>query len=184
MRRNLLTSPFSWVKKKELWSGAEDKFSLSSNSNISPKNSQESDLSSGKTGTDISASKETNTVSMLSQNSMSNGSKEWNTNVLMSPVDIYSSTDEVEVDFRRMGIGWVGAMLRKTKEAGALSSTSSSDSSPIKIDHNDCKDRKGIIDDEPILSSSVVVSAKQARGHSTPVKHPSDLSSSNRSQFA
>ncbi|XP_034239183.1 microtubule-associated protein futsch-like [Thrips palmi] len=174
MRRNLLTSPFAWAKKM-------DSAPRQSSGSSSPmKNSVDSDLSSGKTGagqSDISASRETNTVSFQSQNSSSNGSKDWKTNILMSPVDLYSSADEVEGDFRRMGIGWVGAMLRKTKEAGALSTTSSSDGSPMKVDNPNLKEVFSLPDEEPILSSSVTVAIRQGRGHSTPIKHPSDLSS-------
>lgn len=176
MRRNLLTSPFAWAKKMD-----SVQLRQSSDSNSPMKNSVDSDLSSGKAGggqSDISASRETNTVSLQSQYSSSNGSKDWKTNILMSPVDLYSSADEVEGDFRRMGIGWVGAMLRKTKEAGALSTTSSSDGSPMKIDNPNLKDVFGLPDEEPILSSSVTVAINQGRGHSTPIKHPSDLSSS------
>lgn len=175
MRRNVLTSPFAWAKKGD----SADR--QSSRSSSPKKNSVDSDLSSGKTGagqSDISASRETNTISLQSQNSSSNGSKDWKTNILMSPVDLYSSADEVEGDFRRMGIGWVGAMLRKTKEAGALSTTSSSDGSPMKTDNPNYKEVFSLPDEEPILSSSVTVAIRQGRGHSTPIKHPSDLSSS------
>lgn len=177
MRRKLLTSPFVWAKQK-------DKQHQRSNSNSSLKNSLDSDLSSVKSGTgqsDISASKETNTVSVQSQNSSSNGSRGWKTNILMSPVDLCSSADEVEGDFRKMGIGWVGAMLRKTKEAGALSSTSGSDGSPVKIDNVDFKDLAKMIDDEPVLSSPLLATVVQGRRHSTPVKHPADHSSSSGS---
>lgn len=174
MRRNLLTSPFAWAKKID---GAQRQ---SSNSSSPLKNSMDSDLSCGKVGgqSDISASRETNTISFQSQNTSSNGSKDWKTNILMSPVDLYSSADEVEGDFRRMGIGWVGAMLRKTKEAGALSTTSSSDGSPVKKENPNFKEVFGLTDEDPILSSSVTVAIRQGRGHSTPIKHPSDLSSS------
>lgn len=179
LRRKLITSPFAWAKKKE-------KPIHSSDSSVSLKNSHDSDLISEKIGTgqsDISASKETNTISIQSLSSSSNGSKDWKTNILMSPVDMYSSADEVEGDFRRMGIGWVGAMLRKTKEVGALSSTSSSDASPIKIENPDFKIPSGASDEEPIVSSSLIAAMTRERSHSTPIKGPGDLTSSCESRL-
>lgn len=175
MRRNLLTSPFAWAKKM-------NKVPL----NITHRNSKDSELSSGKSGTsesDICASKETNSSSMQSQNS--NVSTHWQTNVLMSPVDLYSSPDEVEGDLRRMGIGWMGAMLRKTKEAGALSSTSSSEGPLVMSNTSEYKDLSDMMNEEQgeLFSSSLRVALGQSRGHSTPIKPPTDLSSSNGSQL-
>ncbi|KAK3932804.1 Centrosomal protein of 295 kDa [Frankliniella fusca] len=175
MRRKLLTSPFIWAKKKN---------KSNQHSKSSSKNSLDSDLSSVKSGaeqSDISASKETNTLSVPSRDSSSNASRDWKTNILMSPVDLCSSADEVDGDFRKMGIGWVGAMLRKTKEAGALSSTSGSDGSPVKIDSSDFKVLSKMVDNEPVLSSPLLSTVTQGRLHSTPVKHLPDHSSSSDS---
>lgn len=175
MRRNLLTSPFAWAKKMNKLT-----------SNTTHRNSKDSDLSSGKSGTsesDVCASKETNSSPIQSQNS--NVSTHWQTNVLMSPVDLYSSPDEVEGDLRRMGIGWMGAMLRKTKEAGALSSTSSSEGPLVMTNISEYKDLSDMMNEEQgeLFSSSLRVALGQSRGHSTPIKPPTDLSSSNGSQL-